>query len=283
MKTNQLGPVVAPVCFRHFMQAELARRCAQNKQYSLRAFAKFLQVDHSTLSQLLRGSRKLTARTIRRFGVRLGLDEDSVTEFIGAAERSPDVDSAALGDIRKLASETAILIAEWQHYAILELVRLQTFRNDSRWVARVLGLSVDEVNIALQRLTRLGLLSMDAPDHWTDRSGDVTASVGSFTRAALQQLVEHSREHLVGALTTNSNKRCVFSSTTLALSRVHVAEAAQRIELLRRELLTLVQSGGRLDDVYRLDISLVPLTTLQSLEDSDGTTCDAMADRDTST
>jgi uncharacterized protein (TIGR02147 family) len=280
MKTNQLGPVVSPLSFRHFMQTELARRCARNKQYSLRAFANFLQVDHSTLSQLLRGSRKVTARTIRRLGIRLGLDEESLAEFIRAAERSFDRDENALGEIRKLASETAILIAEWQHYAILELVRLHTFRPDSRWIARVLDLGVDEVNIALQRLARLGLLSMDAPDRWTDRSGDVTASVHGFTRAALQQLIEHSRERLVGAMTRHSDKRCVFNSTTLALSSARVAEAAQRIEQLRRELLALVQTGDRLDEVYQLEISLVPLTTFESLEVSDGTTRDSLANRD---
>jgi hypothetical protein len=48
----------------------------------------------------------------------------------------------------------------WYHFAILELTRLQDFQPDSRWIARVLGLNPDEVNIALARLMRLGLLEM---------------------------------------------------------------------------------------------------------------------------
>ena len=46
------------------------------------------------------------------------------------------------------------------HFAILELTRLSEFRADSRWIARVLDISVDEVNVALQRLIRLDLLDM---------------------------------------------------------------------------------------------------------------------------
>jgi len=34
--------------FRLYLQSELARRCARNSQYSLRAFALHLDLDHST-------------------------------------------------------------------------------------------------------------------------------------------------------------------------------------------------------------------------------------------
>src|ERR1700722_13528593 len=39
--------------FRKFLQQELARRCAKNPGYSLRAFATSLQINPSTLSHIL--------------------------------------------------------------------------------------------------------------------------------------------------------------------------------------------------------------------------------------
>src|SRR5580704_14910015 len=117
MKTQQLDNVVPPVSFRHFLQGELVRRCARNRQYSLRAFAKFLGIDHSTLSQLLRGKRRLTERSVRRCGMRLGLDEESVLEFIRGESREAKPEDVALGEVRRLASDTAILVADWEHYA----------------------------------------------------------------------------------------------------------------------------------------------------------------------
>ena len=267
MKTNQLDPVVPPVSFRHFLQGELARRCATNRQYSLRAFARFLGIDHSTLSQLVRGKRRLTERIVRRYGMRLGLDEDSIAEFVREASWEANSDDDALNEVRRLASDTACLVANWEHYAILELVRLRDFRPDSRWIARVLGLGVDEVNVALQRLLRLGLLAMDAPDKWTDRFGDTTASVRGFTQTALQRLVDQSREQLLRAVGNELSGRCVFNEATLAVPSDLVVEIAERIERFRREIHGIVRRAGPPDEVYRLEISFAPLTQVNHVEE----------------
>jgi transcriptional regulator with XRE-family HTH domain len=280
VKTNQLGPVSPPVSFRHFLRGELALRCGRNAQYSLRAFARFLGLDHSTLSQLLRGKRRLTERTVRRCGMRLGLDEDSVREFCRSEAGVSDADDEVLGEVRRLASDTASVVAEWHHYAILELVRLDSFRPDSRWLARVLGLSVDEVNIALQRLLRLGLLSMDAADRWVDRSGDTAASVRGFTGEALRRLVEQSGARLLEAIENPASGQCAYSATTIAIPSDRITEVAERIERFRRELLAFARKNARPDDVYQLEIRFVPLTRLNPEESPDGTARDSVADRD---
>jgi hypothetical protein len=44
--------------FRDRLEAEFQARRAKNARYSLRAFARFLHGEHSTLSQILRGSRR---------------------------------------------------------------------------------------------------------------------------------------------------------------------------------------------------------------------------------
>jgi hypothetical protein len=80
--------------------------------------------------------------------------------------------------VRQLARDAAEVLADVHHAAILELVALEHFRPDSRWIARVLGLSPDRVNIALQRLLRLGLLEMSGRDRWVDCSGATTVALG---------------------------------------------------------------------------------------------------------
>jgi hypothetical protein len=57
-------------------------------------------------------------------------------------------------------------------------------------MARVLGLSVDEVNIALTRLIHLELLEMTSKERWTDRSAETCDSVDDFAYAAIQKLSE---------------------------------------------------------------------------------------------
>lgn len=146
--------------FRLRLQSELARRCAGNPQYSLRAFALHLGIDHSTLSQLLRGKRRLTAAAIHTLGSKLKLDPDEVESYLAHDRRWPVADPSA-DEATRLTRDAAEMIADWYHYAILELTRLDSFRADSSWVARVLGISTDEVNIALVRLCHLGLLAME--------------------------------------------------------------------------------------------------------------------------
>jgi len=121
------------VTFRHLLQRELDDRRNRNHRYSLRAFARSLRCDHSTLSQILRGRRALTPSAVRQFAARLR---------VAARE-----------------AESYCLEA-----AILRLVRRTSFRADSRDIARRIGASADDVNIVLQRLVRNRNLSMRGPE-----------------------------------------------------------------------------------------------------------------------
>jgi transcriptional regulator with XRE-family HTH domain len=159
--------------FRLFLQSELARRCARNAQYSLRAFALHLGADHSTLSQWLRGRRPITTRSIETLGPKLGLSTTAIEQYVEHSGR----EDRPSRDADLLTGETVSLIANWYHFAILELTRLEEFQCDSRWIARVLDVSVDEVNLAIQRMIRLGLLEMESADRWSDRSGDARVSL----------------------------------------------------------------------------------------------------------
>ena len=116
--------------FRQLLANELVARRARNRRYSLRAFARALRVDHSTLSQILRGRRVLTPAAVRELARALRL---------------------APAEADRYCVETAIL----------RFTRRASFRSDSREIARRTGTSTDDVNIALQRLLRTGALSME--------------------------------------------------------------------------------------------------------------------------
>jgi plasmid maintenance system antidote protein VapI len=152
------GPSVR---FPDLLRGELLRRTLRNPRYSLRAYAKFLDVAPATLSQLLRGRRACTPRTIQRMGLRLGIDEATLAacqqaESLAASNGS----DTSLRQLEALLRDTVEIASEWYHHAILELARADGFQPDSRRIASALGLTVDEVNVGVQRLARLGLLEM---------------------------------------------------------------------------------------------------------------------------
>ncbi|MBI3406181.1 MAG: TIGR02147 family protein [Acidobacteria bacterium] len=248
---------------RSFLQQELARRCAKNPQYSLRAFARQLGMDHSTLSQVLRRKRALTPEVIRKLGARLRLDRASVSSFVEHERQFGAGPSSAQREVQQLTHDTVNLVSDWYHYAILELVRLKEFRPDTRWIARVLGITTDEVNVALQRLIRLGMLDMRSRKEWVDSSGDTAASFDDFTHAAIQHLSEQVRKLSLSAVRGVPAGYREHSSTTLAVSTVRLPEALERIARFRRELAGLLERDAERDDVYQLEINLFPVTTLK--------------------
>jgi uncharacterized protein (TIGR02147 family) len=153
------------------------------------------------------------------------------------------------------------VIADWFHFAILELTRLEEFRCDSRWIARVLDISVDEVNLAIQRLIRLGLLDMESADRWSDRSGDARVSVGSLAPETLQLQQDQSRRLSVAAVRSVPVTLRDHSTITLVANSAQLPRAVDLIARFRQQLVDLLQDGAA-DDVYQLEISLFPITTL---------------------
>jgi hypothetical protein len=120
-------PCANPQEFRAWLQQEFDHRRAANPQYSLRAFASTLEISHSSLSQILRGKRALTEKAM--------------------ACLLPHLDWTA--DMRSL----------------LGLAARPGFRPDVRRCAKTLGISVDAVAMALQRLVRKGRLRMEG-EQW---------------------------------------------------------------------------------------------------------------------
>jgi transcriptional regulator with XRE-family HTH domain len=136
---------VQTTSFRALLRSELAARCLRNSRYSVRAFARDLGVDHSTLSQWMRGRRPVTKETVETLGPKLNLPATQVRVYAEyAGVEGPDA-------------------------AILKLARAPGFRTDSRWIAATLDINLDEANMAVHRLLRLGLLAMEERDRWVTK------------------------------------------------------------------------------------------------------------------
>ncbi|MEQ8767999.1 MAG: TIGR02147 family protein [Planctomycetota bacterium] len=264
MKTHTTSPRPDPERgFRACLQQELARRCAGNDQYSLRAFAADLGIDHSSLSQLLRGKRALTESMIGRLGGRLGLAEEDITGFVRAeATRSAvTVDPVSEREMFRLAEDARHVLTEWQHFAILELTRLDSFRPDVRWIARVLDISRDDVVRAVDRLARLRLLEMRTATEWVDRSGDRCVGIESMSRATLQALAEQQARLATRSSGRSADERLI-SASTVTIRRADLPEILARLERWRAEVVQEIQAPSGADDVYRLDLTFLPLTRL---------------------
>jgi len=120
------------------LAAELDRRKRRNRRYSLRSFATSLGVHNSSLSRLMNGGHRLTPRAAQAIGAKLGLSK----------------------------AEIAAAVAHEHSEVLLSLVGHPDFRADSRWLAVMSGLPVDDVNVAIHSLLHARRLTMTSAARW---------------------------------------------------------------------------------------------------------------------
>ncbi|MDH4469339.1 MAG: TIGR02147 family protein [Bacteriovoracaceae bacterium] len=242
--------------FRLFLQNQFLERCRRNPKYSLRAFAKFLEVDASTLSQILREKRSLSITLQRSFAQRLGVDPKEV-------ENLPTTKTKKEKNVRELALDAFQVIADWYHYAIFELITVKGFKNDSKWIAKTLSISSTEVSIALERLVRLDLIKIDSSGKLTQGTPLVTTTGNPYTATAFRKLQHQVLGKASAALEEIPMELRDQSSMTFAINTKQLNEAKKRIKNFRRGLCDYLQKTKDRDAVYQLGISFYPVTNIK--------------------
>jgi transcriptional regulator with XRE-family HTH domain len=176
------------VTFRDRLQKEFDARRAANTRYSLRAFASLLDVDHATLSQILRGKRSVPAERLAVWARKLKLSPEEIAVYAAVGRMADESSRLREEQLRHWAAEMLALMTQPAHREMLRLSRQKGFRADSRWVAEKLGVKVDEVNIALSRLLRLGLLEVTAVGVWRDATGLAQITPQSFRKFVAERV-----------------------------------------------------------------------------------------------
>lgn len=253
--------------FRLFLQSELLKRCKANPLYSLRAYARSLRVSPSALSAILNGKRPLTEKTKVRLGLALGLSLGELKKFSHADSTKKGIKVTPTIRFQQLALDSYAVISDWYHYAILELLRVKSFKPESKWISKALGITTSEVNIAVERLQRTGLLKIENGS-WQDTSqnGLATNIHDDLTSTALRKLQRQVLEKSITALETLPTSVRNHTSMTFAIDPDDLPEAKRKIAKFRRDLCEFFEKTKKPTQIYNLGVSLYPLTTISEGE-----------------
>lgn len=254
MEKTTHTPLTSTRDFRLYLQEVLVGRCKTNPAYSLRAFAKQLKVEPSFLSKILSGKRKVTTQLIERLTPRLGLDPAAIQQF---SIQSP-VDSSA-ANYRDLTVDQFTVIADWYHYAILELALVSGFKCTPAYISKALGVTPIEAKSAIERLTRLEMIELDSKGKLTQRPQAHTTVSTPFTSVAFKKLQKQLLEQAILAMDEVEIESRDQSSLTMAIDPALMPEAKAMIKKFRRDLCVLLQKNGPTQkEVYQLSVSLFP-------------------------
>lgn len=176
--------------FQEILEREFESRRQRNPRYSLRAFAAFLETDHSTLSQILRDKRRIPIRQLRSWARKLGMTAEEVAAFV-AAQHVPDQSIVRRQEqLRHWTAEALAIVTDRAHWQIVHLSRSRGFQQDCRWVASQLDVTVDQVNVILSRLLRLRLLEIGPAGRWKCPLGREQFTEAEFNKRALTKVRE---------------------------------------------------------------------------------------------
>lgn len=255
--------------YQDFLLEEFRSRRSRNPHYSLRAFARDLGMPASKLSQNLRGLCGISVAKAEKIAVKLQMRDDERQLFLALVESqharsrvARQQATTALQKIREekineLSLEKFSTIRDWYHMAILEMTDIKGFRADENWIAEKLGLPVDLVKEAVQRLQTLELLRIEGDGRWIQSQQDLELPSGVPSRT----IREHHKQILTKAIVAVDSvpvERREYSSMTFAMDKTVLNEMKNCIREFQRKMSRLSQQGEK-DSVYILAMQLFPV------------------------
>ena len=246
--------------FRLYLQAELVRRCKNNPNYSLRSFARSLNLNHGVLSRIMRGERNPSNKLVISICQALNLNAKQIEEFAKNLVE-PKTTSKAKG-FKDLSMDSFTMMSEWYHDAILELMRIEGFKPEAKWISKKLGITPSEVNIAVERLIRLELIEVAEDGSWINHAEHTEVGIESpYTTTALKRYQKQVLHMGAAAVDQIAKEKRHNVSSTVAVDSADIEAVKTLINEFRRKLSKIVQKKGvKADQVYQLGICFYPLT-----------------------
>lgn len=257
--------------YRMLLQDEFQQRVRRNPAYTLRAYARDLGVPVSNLSDVLRSKRGLAIETARKMAESLRLGEHEGKYFVALVQkehgRSLAQRSEAEGTLRALEAahgmseislETFAVLADWVHFAVLELTYLEDFRADGGWIAARLGISRAEADAAVEKALKLGLLARDADG----RLRDAEKNLATGNDVPSKYIRDHHRQILAKAeraLEEVGVEEREFAAITMAIDASKLPEAKAALREFRRKFCKNIQHSRKKNRVYCVALQFFPM------------------------
>ncbi|MCT4641812.1 MAG: TIGR02147 family protein [Bacteriovoracaceae bacterium] len=245
--------------FREKLRTELITRTKRNPRFSIRSFARQLEIEPSSLSQIINGKRPLTNKMCLRLSQKLSLSPEEIEKLMDSEKSGKE----SFHTFKSLDQDQFQVIADWYHYAILELTHLKHFQSSYKWISQVLGINQNEVKDAVRRLERLDYLEITEQGNWIDRLGDANNEGNTYTKAAFRLLQKQVLEKAISALEEISYEQRVQTSMTLPVSKKKMKQAKAKVLAFIDELGDFFRDDSPKDEIYHMSFSLYPISKTQ--------------------
>jgi len=254
-----------------WLQQKYTERCKRNPMYSLRAFARSLDLHSASVSQLLSGKRRASPKLIRRLCEKLGahpLEKEALLKFSERPwHRTVETQALRQSSYRQLTLDVFEVVSEWYHAAIMDLTFVEGFESSPAWIAKSLGITAMEARAAIDRLMRLNLLTGEN-GRLQKTEAFLTNYEEGITAPALKNFQRQILEKALAAIDSVPQEEKDITSMTMSIDVEKLSQAKKLIKKFRRDLCAFLETGKR-TRVYNLGIQLYPVS--KNLKKNGGT------------
>lgn len=242
-----------------FIKGKFEEKLKKNKQYSMRAFARDLSIEHSSLSKILGGKRPLTFETADKILSALDVQVAIKNALLLSMANSTNY-------VEKFEDEDYITLSEaelsdtyrWYFYGILCALEIKDVDPSVEGIALHLNLDIETVNFSIKILNKLGAVKTTENGKFILTGKHFTTSNNVKSESLKKAHLDHIEQALDYLKTTAELSD--FTGVTFAIPITKLEEAIRRIKEFRRSLAAwLSQDDLTKTDVYRLNIQLFPL------------------------
>lgn len=248
------------IAFRRLLQSRFKAYRAKNPRLSMRTFSKKTGVGSAALSLILAGKRNVSRKLATKVLHSLVVKKNEIQAILRLFPDETNIEISSQAEEKrfsKLGDDHYQIIADWYHYAILSLLKVENFNSSPDWIAGRLGISESEASEALQRLIRVGLIKQSS-DGTLVRSYPEHTTTHDVPNMALRESYGQYLDLIREAVNAVDIKDRDFSNLTMAIDTAKLPVAKELIRKFRRDLGTLLEAGPA-KDVYEMDIFLYPL------------------------
>lgn len=238
---------------RNILQQEFKTRLDKNSSYSLRAFAKSLDIDASSLSQFLRGKRQLTSELLRKYLGRLGVDFAKLKNLDFQKELDQIYPFQYVEDYEALS--------QWYYLAITECLNLKDFQITPQWLSKKLGVHSSLISQALNLLTKKKVL-IETNNKWSSTWKNIsTQKDEDVDEVALREHQKQLLKLAAESIDHNESEDKSHTAYVTAMDPVLIPKLKKRIAQFRRETAAWIEDESKnKTEIYCMQINLFPQT-----------------------
>ena len=242
--------------FADFLHSKYLERQQRNAQYSLRSFSRDIGISSGRLTNLLKGRDIPGDETVEKFFAIFNVAEEERFKLKKIIYSQKYLRRGS-GFSKQLNEEEFNRISDWKTWSVFTMFQSSDFFPSSAWFSQKLKLSVEEIDVSLEKLLGTGLIVQT--EEFYELVCESVTTTNDVPSTAIRKF--HKEFIPVGVKSLDKvpvDQRDV-SSLTFCIDKNMLPEYKKALTEFRAKLSQIARQNQVSNELYQLNIQFFPV------------------------